>query len=119
LVSVVDAVIDSSSLTKVQLETLKLYVALGKNEISLQKALRSRRISGVSKGTHYRIVSQARRNIEQSLFTVAVAVQMGLLKTSDLQKFFVSVSSVPTEVNADQLHDVMSLLQALVSKLVM
>ena len=119
MVSVTDAVADLSSLTKVQADTLKLYLAVSQNVISLESALKSRKISGISKGTHYRIVSQARKNLERSLFTVAVGVQMGLLKPMDLQKFFTSVALVPTEVDPDDLPEVMSLVRALVTKLVM
>ena len=119
MASVVEAIADLSSLTKVQLETLKLYLAIAKNEISLQEALRSRKFSGVSKGTHYRIISQARGNLERSLFTIVVGLQMGLVKPPDLQKFFASVSLVPTEVDPDKLSEVISLIQVLVSKLVM
>ncbi len=114
-----DEVADLSSLTKVQLETIKLYLAVTHHTISLEEALRSRKISGVSKGTHYRIVSQARGNLERSLFTVVVGVQMGLLKPTDLQKFFASVSLLPTDVDPDKVPEVMSLVQALVSRLVM
>jgi hypothetical protein len=119
LISVIDAIVDMSSLTRVQLETLKLYVAVTQNQITLQEALRSRKILGISKGTHYRIISQARRNFERSLFTVAVGVQMGLLKPTDLQKFFTSVSTVPDQVDPERLPEVMSLVETLVSRLVM
>ena len=119
MVSVTDAIVDKSSLTKVQVETLKLHLAILKNEISLDAALRSRKISRISKGTHYRIVSQARGNLESSLFTIAAGVQLGLLKPDDLQKFFTSVSLVPTEVDPENLPQVMSLMNALVRKLVM
>ncbi len=110
---------DQSSLTEVQVKTLKLHLAVRDNIITLQKALESRKTSGISRGTHYRIVSQARANLERSLFTVAVGVQMGILDPSDLEKFIGSVSLVPAEVDAERVPEVISLMRALVSKLVM
>src|ERR1700730_13081699 len=81
-----EAIADLSSLTRIQVETLKIHRAVLKGEINMDIALKTRRKAGISRGTHYRILTQAKKNIKQSLFTVATAVQMGLLKAENAQK---------------------------------
>lgn len=108
-----------SSLTKVQVETLKIHRAVLNAEIKMDIALRMRRNSGISRGTHYRIVAQAKRNVTQSLFTVAVAVQMGLLKSEDVQKLISTVSMIPADVNPEKLPEVVALVKVLADRIVM
>gem|GEM_PF-6429640 len=78
-----------------------------------------RRNSGISRGTHYRILTQAKRNITQSLFTVAVAVQMGLLKSEDVQKLISSVSMIPVDIDQGKLPEVVALVKVLADRIVM
>jgi predicted DNA-binding protein (UPF0251 family) len=111
--------VDLSSLTRIQVETLQLHFAMRKSEISMQDALRTRKNLGISRGTHYRILAQARKNIRESLFTVVIAVQMGLLKPEDVQKLVSSVSMIPTDVNPERLPEVLALVRVLADRIVM
>ena len=117
--SVPEAISDLSSLTRVQLETLKIHYAIRNSEINMQDALKKRKNSGISRGTHYRILGQARRNVLQSLFTVAVGVKMGLLKPEDLQKLISTISLIPEDVDQEKLPEVVALLRALADRIVM
>lgn len=119
LSSPIEAIADLSSLTRIQMETLKIQRALLKNEIKMDIALKIRRNSGISRGTHYRILAQARRNVVRSLFTVAVAVQMGVLKSEDIQKLVSSVSMIPGDLNPEKLPEVVALIKVLASRIVM
>lgn len=110
---------DLSSLTRIQAETLKIHLAVIKGEITMSSALKTRRNSGISRGTHYRILTQAKRNITQSLFTVAVAVQMGMLKSEDVQKLISSLSKIPADVDPEKLPEVMALVKVLANRIVM
>ena len=65
-------------------------------------ALKTRRNSGISRGTHYRILAQAKKNVIESLFTVATAVQMGLVKSEDVQKLISAVSMIPVDVDSGE-----------------
>jgi len=85
----------------------------------MQEALSIRKNSKISRGTHYRILSQAKRNIRQSLFTVATAVHMGLLNPEDVQKLIATVSKIPADVDADKLPEVIALMSALADRIVM
>jgi hypothetical protein len=85
----------------------------------MQEALRIRKKSGISRGTHYRILAQARRNIRKSLFTVAIAVQMGLVKPDEVQKLISTVSKIPADVDPGKLSEVVALVEAVAARIVM
>ena len=110
---------DLSSLTKIQIETLQLHVAIRKAEINVSQALQKRKNFGISRGTHYRILSQARKNIRESIFTVAVAVQLGLIKQEDVQKLISTVSSVPLDIQPERMAEVVALATVLAERIVM
>ena len=111
--------VDLSSLSSVQVETIRIHQALRKDNINLKNALRLRKTSGISRGTHYRILSQAKKNIRQSLFTVATAVQMGLIDPSDVQKLLAVALRVPADVEGEKLSEIMPLVVTLVDRIVM
>ena len=114
-----EVVADLSSLTRIQVETLKIHHAVLKAEINMDIALKMRKNSGISRGTHYRILSQAKKNITRSLFTVATAVQMGLLKSDDVEKLISSVSMIPADINPEKLPEVIALVKVLADRIVM
>ena len=114
-----EAIANLSSLTTIQVETLKIHRAVMKAEIKMDIALKMRRNSGISRGTHYRILAQAKKNIRESLFTVATAVQMGLLKSEDVQKLISSVSMIPADVDPEKLPEVIALVKVLADRIVM
>ena len=107
-----------SSLTRTQLETLKIHRSMQKAEINIHTALRMRKDSGISRGTHYRILAQAKKNVRESLFTVATAVQLGLIKPDDVQKLVATVSLVPVDMSEERNGEVLALLEALVDRIV-
>ena len=114
-----EAIVDLSSLTRIQVETLKIHRALLKNEIKMDNALKMRKSMGISRGTHYRILTQARKNITQSLFTVATAVQMGLLRSEDVEKLISTVSRIPADMDPEKLPEVIALVKVLADRIVM
>jgi hypothetical protein len=114
-----ESLADLSSLTRVQVDALKMHLAVAKHEINMDTALKSRKQSGISRGTHYRILRQARANIVESLLTVATAAQLGLLKPEDVQKLIASVSTVPLDLNPTKAPEVLALVGALAQRIVM
>jgi predicted DNA-binding protein (UPF0251 family) len=112
-------VADLSSLTKAQIETLKIQQLLRKDEINMEEALKTRKSSGISRGTHYRILSQARKNVKESLFTVAVAAQIGVLKPEDIQRLVTMVAAVPVDLDSDRAAELLPLIQVLADRIVM
>ncbi len=114
-----ESISDLSSLTRIQVETLKMHRAVLKGEINMDMALRTRRNSGISRGTHYRILAQAKKNVRESLLTVATAVQMGLLSLEDVDKLISTVSKIPAEVDPEKLPEVVALVRVLTDRIVM
>jgi hypothetical protein len=92
---------------------------VSRNEINMQQALKSRKHRGISRGTYYRILAQAKKNIRKSLFTVATAAQLGLLKPEDVQKLISSVSMIPDDVDPEKLPEILALLNAMAERIVM
>ena len=117
--SVPEVIAELSSLTRIQVETLKIHRAVLKGEINMDVALTTRKNSGISRGTHYRILTQARKNVTKSLFTVATAVQMGLLKPEEVQKLISTVSMIPADIDPEKLPEVMALIRVLADRIVM
>jgi predicted DNA-binding protein (UPF0251 family) len=114
-----ETVADLSSLTRVQVQTLKMHLAVGKHEINMQQALKSRKISGISRGTHYRILAQAKKKVKRSLFTVAAAAQLGLVKGEDVQKLISSVCLIPADANPEKMPEILALVNAVADRIVM
>jgi hypothetical protein len=114
-----EVIADLSSLTRVQVFTIKLQQSVARDEINMQSALRTRKNYAISKGTHYRILAQAKKNIRESLFTVATAVQMGLVKPEDVQKLIGAVSKVPFDLDVDKRPEVLAIVTALADRIVM
>jgi hypothetical protein len=114
-----ETMVDLSSLTRIQAETLQLHLAIRKSKINIQDALRTRKNFGISRGTHYRILAQAKKNIRESLFTVAIAVQMGLLKPEEVKKLVSTVSMIPEDMDQEKLSEVLALVKVLVNRIVM
>ena len=78
-----------------------------------------RKDSSISKGTHYRILAQARRNVRKSVLTTAIAVQLGIIRSEELQKLVTLVSRAPTEADPSTMEEVSALVVALVNRIVM
>ncbi len=110
---------DFSSLTEVQIDTIKLQKRIVRHEITLQEALVTRKTLPIRKGTHYRILGQAKKNIEESLLTVAIGVQLGVLKVEDVRKLIETVSRIPADVDQAKLQEIMLVTGTLAKRIVM
>src|SRR5208337_4312768 len=95
-----------SSLTKKQIERLLLQISLQKGGPEGVEGESRSRISGVSVGAYYRVLSQARSNIDQALYTVLLCSRIGVLQMEDLRRLLDLISKAPSEVaegDTDQL----------------
>ncbi len=119
MVAVAKGFVDESTLTKAQLDTLVLSLMVKTGGITLDQALKGRDGKVVSKGAYYRILSQAKKNVESAVFTMVISLQMGVLRPSDLEKLFAVSSQLPADVNETQLTEIKSVVDALVRKMVM
>jgi len=85
----------------------------------MDQALSLRKNSRISKGTHYRILAQARSNLKASLLTVAVAAQIGVVNPEDVDKLMATMKLIPSDVDEEKLPEVLALVRAVVDRIVM
>jgi hypothetical protein len=110
---------DLSSLTAAQVETLKVELAVRRNQITMEKALLTRKNIGITRGAHHRTLQQAKANIKEALFTLALAVHIGALNLEEAQKLILSASSIPDDLDPSKAAEVLGLLNALAERIVM
>ncbi len=108
-----------SSLTKKQIDRLLLQISLQKGGPEGIEGETGSRISGVSAGAYYRVLSQARSNIDQSLYTVLLCSRIGVLQMDDLRRLLDLISKAPSEVAEGDAEQLKSLVDALVNRIVM
>jgi hypothetical protein len=105
-----------SSLTKRQIELLLLQISL-QNAPSESES--GAKIVGVTKGAYYRVLSQAKSNIDQALYTVLLCSRMGALRMEDLRRLLDMMGRVPTDVAEVESEQVQQLVEALLKRIVM
>ena len=106
------------SLTKRQMEVLSLQIDAQNTIRDGSKTERPHITSGVAEGSYYRVLSQARQNIDQALYTMLLCSRMGILQGEDLNRLLKLISRAPSELPGDP-KEVISLVDALVRKIVM
>jgi hypothetical protein len=109
----------NSSLTRTQIKRIELQISL-QNPGSPESQGESRsEISGVSAGAYYRVLSQAKNNIDQALYTILLCARIGVLQMEDLRRLLDLIAKTPSDLAEAETEQVMPLIQALVSKIVM
>jgi len=124
--SFLERLVERSSLTSRQLESLSSYVRVASGEIGLREAAslashgrrKGRADTPVSVGSYYRTVAQARTNVKQSLVTVVVALRLGVIKAEDVRRFFELVSGGARELSEEEANRFLQLLEALLRRMI-
>jgi hypothetical protein len=104
--------------TAVQFETLSLKKRVKKGELRVYEAAKSRKIDGVSVGSYYRVLDQARSRLERSVFTLLLAVRTQTIQPEELTRLLRMVADAPEAMEEPNLQEFMALLSALVKKMV-
>jgi hypothetical protein len=108
-----------STLTETQLESLESYVKVVKKEIVLREGAAQRAGGGVSVGSYYRTVQQARTKIKESMATVLIGLLVGVVGPNDVRRLFDMVGRAGTVLQKEDEERFAQLVDALVDKLVM
>lgn len=107
-----------SGLTKRQIEVLTRHV-LHRNTLEDGSRIeKPHELEGVAEGSYYRVLGQARTNVNQALYTLLLSSRMGIIQQEDLRRLLALMSRAPADVPGDP-TDVISLIDALVKKIVM
>jgi hypothetical protein len=124
--SVLDRLVGQSSLTPRQLESLLSYARVAAGEIKLREAAaisspgrkRGRPEQPLTVGSYYRTVSQARKNVKESLVTSVIALWVGIVKVEDMRRLFELVGSGARELSEEETDRFLGLLQVLVQHMI-
>ena len=122
----VDVLVDQSSITRRQLESLSSYMRFVAGEIRLKEAasLASQgRTKGkperpLTLGSYCRTVRQARANVRESLVTVVIALWLGLIRVEDVRRFFELIAGGARELSDEESRRFLQLLDALLGRIV-
>lgn len=107
-----------SSLTSAQLESLSLYRMVLRGEITSRDAALLRTPKPVSLGTYHRVLNQAVRNLQASIWTVLVGVSLGLLRGEELVRL-IDILPKTLNLDAESETELLAVIQAIVSRIVM
>ena len=113
-----DMLAPRSSLTRKQADYLVSYVRVLSHEIRLREAAWAVEGGPVTVGSYYRTISQGRKNIRESVATIAIALTLGLVEFADLNRLMQLVASGPTDFSALDEQHLGEVLIAILDKLV-
>jgi hypothetical protein len=98
------SLVESSHLTKIQLETFLIDVLAGRTtqkSLTYEKKAKLRPItSGVSRGAFNRTLAQARGNIIKSIYTLILLGYLGILETPNLEPYIEIANRIQTYTEA-------------------
>ncbi len=124
--SFLQRLVEQSSLTPRQLESLSTHLRVASGDIRLKEAA-SIASQGRRKGepnkpltiqSYYRTVSQAKSNVKQSLVTVVIALWLGVIKVEDVRRLFELVAGGARELSDEEAERFVQLLEALLGRIV-
>jgi len=121
-----ERLVDQSSITRRQLETLTSYTRVSTGEIKLKDAAslasqgrtRGKRDRALTIGSYYRTVHQARKNVRESLVTVVMALWLGAIRVEDVRRLFELVGGGARELTDEEAEHFMQLLDALLRRII-
>jgi hypothetical protein len=113
-----EALRQKSTVTSVQFETLALNRRVRRGELHVFEAAKSRKVTGVSVGSYYRVLDQARSKLERSIFTLLLAVRTQSIDKEELTRLLKMVAETPETMEEANMEELMGLLGALVKKMV-
>jgi len=125
-VSFLERLVDQSSITRRQLESLTSYLRVSTGEIKLKDAAslasegrtRGKREKPLTIGSYYRTVHQARRNISESLVTVVIALWLGVIKMEDVRRLFELVGGGTRNLSDEEAERFTQILDALLHRII-
>jgi len=124
--SVLERLVNQSSVTPRQLEALSSYLRVASGEMKLKEATSSlsqerKRVSKdkpLTVGSYCRTVSQARANVKESLVTVVIALWLGMIKVEDVRRLFELVGGAARELSDEESERFLQLLDVLLGRII-
>jgi len=125
-VSFLEELVNQSSMTRRQLESLTSYMRVSTGEIKLKDAAslasegrtKGKRERPLTIGSYCRTVHQARRNVRESLVTIVIALWLGVIRGEDVQRLFELVGGGTRELSDEEAERFTQLLEALLGRII-
>jgi len=117
-VSLPDELVNDSSMTRKQLESLTLYLRVIRGDLKLKQAAEQLPQGPVSVGSYYRTVSQARKNLREALVTVLIGLWMDAIRLEDVRRLFELVGAGSRAVSEEDQARFVDVLNVLLDKMV-
>jgi hypothetical protein len=122
-----ESLVDQSTLTSRQVETLRAYIRVAIGEMKYKEAAsiasggRRKGEAGkpVTIGSYFRTVQQARENIRKSIVTLLIGIWLGLVKLEDVRRLLDTAGGDVTNLSEEEADRFEVVLRALVKKIVM
>jgi len=114
-----DILVDSSTLTRKELESLESYLRVMRGEVRLKDAASQRSGKAVTVGSYYRTVQQGKRTMRESITTTLIGLWLGFIKAEDVRRLFETVGKGASNLSEDEIEHLGRVLQALVERIVM
>ena len=111
--------VGQSSLTARQLEALEGYVRVALGEVRYREAAAGGESGGVTVGSYFRTVQQARENVRQSLVTLLIGLWLGVVKTEDVRRLLELAVAGEKALSDEEVRRFVAVLNALLEKIVM
>jgi hypothetical protein len=89
------------------------------HEISPTTAASMRQPKAVTPGAFNRVLIQAKSNVESAIYTLLLSERMGLVRPEDFRRLLELISKTPGTLDEIESREVISLVDALVRKIVM
>jgi len=124
--SFLEKLVDQSSITRRQLESLASYLRVSSGEIKLKDAAslasqgrtKGKKEKPLTIGSYYRTVHQARANLRESLVTVVIALWLGMIRVEDIRRLFELVGGGTRELSDVESEQFVQVLDALLRRII-
>jgi len=124
--SFLENLVDQSSMTRRQFESLTSYMRVSTGEIKLKDAAllatggrtKGKHDEPLTVGSYCRTVRQARKNIRESLVTAVIALWLGEIRLEDVRRLFELVGGGTRELSDEDAERFVQLLDALLGRIV-
>ena len=119
MLSLPESLVDRSSLTPRQLEALRSYVRVAIGEVKYRDAAETGTSKRGTIGSYFRTVQQASANVEKSVVTLLIGLWLGVIKVDDVRRLLELAGAGDRELSDDEKERFISVLRALIQKIVM
>lgn len=109
---------EQSALTRRQLEALRSYVRVSLGELKFREAAASGTAKPVTVGSYFRTLQQAKSHLRQSLVTMLIGLWLGLIKAEDIRRLLELAGAGDRELSDEERERFVSVLRALIQRVV-